>query len=253
MNILLVDDEQLSLENLEMIVSNVYPSANRAAFTKASKVLEYIQTASIDIAFLDIQMRGIDGLTIAKILKEHNPKVNILFCTGYSDYSLEAWNLNSSGYLLKPITEEKVRNAVANLRYPVEDKKRVQFVCFGNFEVYCDSRPICFKYNRTKEMLAYLVDRKGAACSMKEVEAVLFEDDQHRSYMYQIRLDLVNTLTELGIDDILVQSRGHLGIDPEKVSCDYYDYLDGKLEVPVKEYMSQFSFSEITYATLFMG
>ena len=102
------------------------------------------------------------------------------------------------------------------------------------------------------ELLAYLVDRNGARCSMKELSAILFEDDLHRSYMYQIRLDLMNTLGSLGVEDVVIQSRGYLGIARDKVKCDYFDYLDHKIEAPVREYMTQYSFSEQTYATLFM-
>lgn len=252
MNVILMDDEKLNLENLEYIAQKVLPKASCVSFGKASSALEYINSHRVDIAFLDINMRGIDGISIAKILREKYPRVNILFCTGFSEYSLEAWELNCSGYLLKPITEEKVRNAIANLRYPVVEDKRVEFHCFGSFEVYCDGTPIRFKYGRTKELLAYLVDRNGARCSIKELSAILFEDDQHRSYMYQIRLDLMNTLEALGVDDIIIQSRGYLGIARDKVKCDYFDYLDHKTEVPVREYMTQYSFSEQTYATLFM-
>ena len=162
-------------------------------------------------------------------------------------------DMNCSAYLLKPITEEKIRNAAANLRYPVFDEKRVELRCFGNFEAFCDGSPIQFKYNRTKELLAYLTDRNGTRCSMKELSAVLFENDQHRSYMYQIRLDLVNTLEALGVGDILVQSRGYLGIARDRVKCDYFDYLDHKIDAPAREYMTQYSFGERTCAALFMG
>lgn len=252
MDIILVDDEKLNLDNLEYVVDRVLPGAHRESFGKASQALSYIQEHHVDIAFLDIQMRGIDGITIAKCVQEHSPKANIIFCTGYSEYALDALDIHCSGYLLKPITEDKVRNTLDHLRYPIEESRRVEFRCFGNFEAYCDGTPIWFKYNRTKELLAYLVDRNGSSVSMKELAAVLFEDDRHRSYMYQIRLDLVNTLTELGVDDILIQSRGYLGIDREKVKCDYFDYLDKKIEPPVQEYMTQYSFSETTCATLFM-
>lgn len=252
MNVIMVDDELLNLENLEYVVGKVLPNAERTCFQKASRVLPYAQSHQIDIAFLDINMRGIDGITIAKIIQDQWPKANIIFCTGFSEYAIDALNLNCSGYLMKPVTEEKVRDAVKHLRFPVEPDKRVSIRCFGNFEVLCDGKPIGFKYNRTKELLAYLVDRNGISVSLKEMAAVLFEDDQHRSYMYQIRLDLVNTLVELGVDDILVQSRGYLGIDREKVSCDYFDYLDKKITPPVQEYMTQFSFSEATYASIFM-
>ena len=251
MNVILVDDEKLNLENLEYIAEKVLPSASRVSFSKASCALEYINSHSVDIAFLDINMRGIDGVTIAKILREKYPRVNILFFTGFSEYSMAAWDLNCSGYLLKPITEEKVRNAIANLRYPVVKEKRVELHCFGNFEAYCDGAPIWFKYSRTKELLAYLVDRNGASCSMRELAAILFEDDQHRSYMYQIRLDLVNTLGALGVGDIITRSRGYLGIVRDKVKCDYFDYLDHKIEAPVREYMTQYSFGEQTCAALF--
>ena len=252
MNVILVDDEKLNLENLEYIAQRVLPDASRISFSKASSVLEYINSNRVDIAFLDINMRDIDGVAIARILREKYPRVNILFCTGFTEYSLDAWDINCSSYLLKPITEEKVRNALANLRYPVIEEKRVEFHCFGNFEAYCDGTPICFKYSRTKELLAYLVDRKGARCSMKELSAILFGDDQHRSYMYQIRLDLVNTLSALGVGDIISQSHGYLGIVRDKVKCDYFDYLDHKIEVELREDMTQYSFGEQTYATLFM-
>lgn len=251
MNVILVDDEKLNLENLQYLVEKVLPNASRASFSKASLALEYIESHNVDIAFLDIHMRGIDGITIAKILQGKNPRVNILFCTGFTEYSLEAWDMNCSSYLMKPITEEKLRNALANLRYPVVEEKRVEFHCFGNFEAYCDGAPILFKYSRTMELLAYLVDRNGARCSIKELSAVLFGDDEHRSYMYQIRLDLVNTLESLGAEDILNQSRGFLGIVRDKVKCDYFDFLDHKIQAPVREYMTQYSFSEQTYAALF--
>ena len=253
MNVILVDHERLSLENLENITQKVLPGALFASFRHASHALEYIKSHSVDIAFLDIHIPGVDGMTLAKMLQEKNPRVNILFCSGSAEYAMAAWDMNCSAYLLKPITEEKVRNAVANLRYPVFDEKRVELRCFGNFEAYCDGSPIQFKYNRTKELLAYLADRNGVRCSIKELSAVLFENDQHRSYMYQIRLDLVNTLGELGVGDILVQSRGYLGIARDRVKCDYFDYLDHKINAPAREYMTQYSFGERTCAALFMG
>lgn len=252
MNMILVDDEILNLNNLEYIIGKVKPSVTPVSFSKASQALAYVQDHPVDVAFLDIQMRGIDGITIARVLQERWPKVNIIFCTGFSEYAMDALDLNCSGYLLKPATEEKVRKALDNLRHSVEKAKRVQLRCFGNFEVFCDGAPIWFKYNRTKELLAYLVDRNGISVSIKELGAILFEDDQHRSYMYQIRLDLVNTLTALGVADILIQSRGYLGIDREKVDCDYFDFLDKKLTPPVQEYMTQYSFSEATCAAIFM-
>lgn len=252
--ILIADDELLCLESLDMIVANVLPNASRISFRSASKALEYIETHPIDLAFLDINMRGISGITIAQELILRNPHVNIIFCTGYEDYALKAWELNSSGYLLKPITEDQVRFAIENLRYPIQkDEKRIQFHCFGNFEAYCDGKPIVFKYRKTKELLAYLVDRNGASCSTAEIGSMLFDDQNHRSYINQIRLDLINTLEQLGIENILMKGHGFLAINRDMVMCDYYDYLDQKQQTEVPEYMSQYSFAEWTLGKLVLN
>lgn len=252
MNILLVDDEKLNLDSLDYSVSEVLPNANKALFTKAKDAIAYSDEHKIDIAFLDINMRGIDGITMASMLQERYPKVNIVFCTGYSDYALDALQIHCSSYLMKPITVAKVQNAIHNLRYPIENSQPVSVRCFGNFEVYCEGVPVKFKYARTKELFAYLIDRNGASCSLNEIAAVLFEDDEHRSYLYQLRLDLINTFEDLGVEDVVLSARGFLAVNRDNVKCDFYDYLDKKTAPPRNEYMNQFSWAEETYAEIFM-
>lgn len=250
MNILIADDETLCIKNLQYLVKKLLPGSNVTAFKKGLEALEYVKTNPVDIAFLDINMGVIDGITIASAIREHYPKTNIIFCTGYQEYSMAAWKLNSSGYLLKPITEQDLQDALDNLRYPIQDSTRVAFHCFGNFEAYCDGAPIMFKYKKTKELLAYLVDRNGAICTYGEISSVLFEDEEHRSYMNRLRSDLINTLMDLEVEDILIRTKGFIGICKEKVQCDYYDYLDHKLNDSITEYMSQYSFGEFTLAKL---
>lgn len=252
MTVLLVDDEKILLNKLLRLVSEELPQADCHAFTKAQEAIDFGTQNQVDIAFLDIQMRGTDGLEVARRVQEHSPKVNIIFCTDFSEYALGALDLNCSGYLMKPITKDKLRSAMQHLRFPMNENHEISFRCFGNFEAYCNGVPIKFKYSKTKELLAYLVDRNGTSISVGEISAVLFEDDQHRSYLNQLRLDLINTFEKLGVEDVIVQSKGYLGINREKVSCDYFDYLDHKLQVTTREYMTQYSFSEYTYSSLFM-
>lgn len=252
MNILIVDDEKLLMKELKMQVSTVLPLAELHAFYKPKEAKAYVEENPVfDIAFLDINMRGTNGLEFARMLQERNDKVNIIFTTGYTEYAMDALGLNCSGYLLKPISEEKVRQAVEKLRYPVPHEPNISMTCFGNFEVYCNGEPVHFKYSRTKEMLAYLVDRNGTNVSLGEMSGVLFEDESHRSYLNQLRLDLINTFEELGVHDIIRQSKGYLSINREKVKCDYFDYLDHKYNVTTREYMTQYSFSEYTYSSIF--
>lgn len=243
MNLLLVDDEKLALEALKTIVGKVLPNAAINAFQKAAQAVEFAKENRIDIAFLDIDMRIMNGLEMAKALQEIYAKTNIIFVTGYAEYALDAFDLYASAYLTKPATEEAIAKAITKLRYPIEDK-RVRFQCFGNFEVYCDNKPVKFSLSKTKELLAYLVDRGGAECRKKEIISILFEDELKEEYYKKLRKDLIDTFTELGVEDVIYLTRGGLAINKELVDCDYYEHLGKSDTIPPTEYMAQFSFGE---------
>lgn len=249
MNLLLVDDEKLALEALKKAVESAIPGAAVHDFQKPVPAIEYAKTTKIDIAFLDIDMRLMNGLETAKELRKINRNTNIIFVTGFNEYALDAFNIYASAYLTKPVTSEAIAEAVTHLRHPVEDN-RLTLHCFGNFEAYCDNKPIRFAHHRTKELLAYLVDRKGTECRINEIIAVLFEDEFNIEYYKKLRKDLIETFETLGIKDALVVSRGGLAIRKKSVKCDYYDYLESPHTDPPSEYMTQYSFAEETLARL---
>lgn len=251
MNLLLIDDEKMMLEMLTDAVAEVLPSANRVCFTNSNEGLDYAKKNPIDIAFLDINLMGSSGLDVARKLSQLYPKVNIIFCTGYEEYAIEAFKMYASAFIQKPIWVEDIRDAVEHLRYPLEGElKRLRFHCFGNFEAYCDGKPIVFERKRTLELLAYLVDRGGVECSAHEIMAALFEDDNKRRYYNYLRNDLIYSFEKLGLSDCLLMNRNGIGIVKDKVECDYFNYLDGKIKQPPTEYMSQFSFAEQTFGEL---
>ena len=108
MRILCLDDEPLALRMLEQAVRQSKPDADISAYLDQDELLEQTKQEGCDIAFLDIHMRGMNGVELAKKLKELNPKVNIIFVTGFSEYTGEAMGLHASGYIMKPVTKEKV-------------------------------------------------------------------------------------------------------------------------------------------------
>lgn len=246
MNILVVDDESILLKHLIKILNEILPNAEITGFSQSNKAIEFANDNKIDIAFLDIQMIGMTGVELAATLQKSYPKMNIIFTTGYDSYALDAFKLNASAYLLKPITKDSVIKALENLRYPILDKKeiRTRFQCFGNFEVFIDSKPVEFKFSKTKELLAYLVYKRGALCSNEEIISVLWEDfSNHSSYFKQLRQDLNKTLCDLDCENIIIRQRGKTAISTDLVECDYYDYLDGE-EATIKEFMSQYPWAE---------
>ena len=250
MNILFVDDEPLALDKLDRLLGAVAPEAEKHGFLRAQEAMAFAEANAIDVALLDINMRVLDGVTMAKRLQSLYPRVNIIFCTGYAEYMPDALAMYCSGYLMKPITEDNLCTALQKLRYSVpERKKRVELRCFGNFDVLCDGKPVAFRYKKTRELLAYLTDRNGAEATTQEIMAAIFEESKP-SYFSNIRLDLLDTLAALGVAEVVSAAYGRMRIVREQVVCDYFDYLDGKNAAFRGEYMTQYSFAEATCAAL---
>ena len=111
MNILALDDELYALESLVEQLKLVFPGAKIQEETMASSAISFAKNLAelgedLSFVFLDIQMRGMNGIEVAKQLKELHPKVKLFFCTGYSEYAFDAFGLYAKGYLLKPVQEE---------------------------------------------------------------------------------------------------------------------------------------------------
>ena len=254
MKIIAVDDEKIALDALVSSITAVVAEDEVVSFRYPEDALEYVKENSCDIAFLDVEMAGMSGVELATELKKYNSEINIVFCTGYGNYRDAAFDLHASGYLMKPITPEKVKHELENLRRPIFEKKKLKVQAFGNFEVYADGKPLAFKYRRTKELFAYLIDRVGAMCTVGEIIGILFEDEGGREdYFQKLRRDLLSTLEDVGCANAIVHKRGMLGVVVTELQCDYYDYLNKKKDLATVyfgEYMSQYSFAEYTNAQL---
>ncbi|MCR5746374.1 MAG: response regulator [Lachnospiraceae bacterium] len=117
-HVILLDDTKITLTGGLPVLEEVLPNAAVIGFTKPSEAIEYAKAHRIALAFLDIELGNTSGLDICAALLKINPRINVIFVTAYSDYSLDAWNTGASGFMLKPITPEGVRNQLKNLRYP---------------------------------------------------------------------------------------------------------------------------------------
>ena len=254
MKIIAVDDEKIALESLASSIKSIVAEDEVISFRFPEDALEYVKENSCDIAFLDVEMAGMSGVELAIELKKYNSEINIVFCTGHGHYRDKAFELHASGYLTKPITPEKVKQELENLRRPIFEKKCLKVQTFGNFEVYLDGKPLAFKYRRTKELFAYLIDRVGALCTVGEIIGILFENEGGReAYFQKLRRDLLSTLEDAGCENVIVHKRGMLGVIVSELQCDYYDCLTNKKDFNscyFGEYMAQYSFAEYTNAQL---
>lgn len=256
LNVIAVDDEIYALKNLEDKLRLVLSESDKIeAFSYPEDAIAYNKKEKVDIAFLDIEMYGISGIGLARELKLSNPEVNIVFVTAYSEYALDAIKERASGYLLKPVHESDIIRELDELRNPippiVSEKPWIQ--TFGYFEVFMDGTPIHFRRSKSKELLAYLVDRRGASISGNDIAAVLWENPMKsrelNKYVSTCVTDLMKDLREAGAEKIISRNRGKIAINMNEVECDYYNFLKGNpraINSFNNEYMSNYSWAEFT-------
>ncbi len=117
-NVIMVDDRKIILTGGLPVLEEVMPNATVVGFTRPSEAIEYAKGNPVALAFLDIELGNSSGLDLCQTLLEINPRTNIVFLTAYAEYSLGAWGTGASGFMVKPITQEGVREQLGHLRYP---------------------------------------------------------------------------------------------------------------------------------------
>mgnify|MGYP002508358944 FL=1 len=255
MVIVAVDDEKPARILLESILRNVRPEAEIHIFSAPEELLEFVEKYSADIAVLDICMYSdLNGVILAKKLKEINGKINIIFATAHERFLKDAMSMHASGYIVKPFTEEEVRKELDDLRHPLMEEKNVllKVRCFGNFDVFTlDNKPLHFERSKAKEVLAYLIYKHGTSCTIREIAAVLFEDEPYdrkqQGYTQKIISSLMCTLRQYGAQDLVVKKYNSISVCPELVDCDSYRFekMDvAAIDLYAKEYMAQYSWAE---------
>lgn len=250
---LAVDDEVLMLDALVSAIEASPDITEVAKFSRYEEALDFINNTSVDIAFLDIKMRGMGGLELAERILSVCPNCKVVFCTGFEEYAVPAFKLHVSGYLMKPVLAEDVQAEIDNIKGICQKEKPLKVKCFGSFEVYANGEKLTFKRSKTKELFAFLIERNGAGVTIGQIGVVLWENDEHqknKNYIHQLFRDLRQTLEVVGAKDVFERNSYLYSVNPQKIDCDYFDYLkNGKPEF-FGEYMSQYSWAEATCALL---
>ena len=254
MDILAIEPNGPALESLTETIKEAAPGARVHAFADGEAAYDFARTSKCDVAFIETGAAGTGGNSLARRLKEIYPRIDLIFLTDEDHYSIEALGLRGSGYLKKPLTKEMAASELGDLRYPVleEGEPRVRVKTFGFFEIYVDDRPVSFTHEKTKEFIAYLIDR-DALCTNSEVASALWESKVDKSYIRILRKDLNDTFREISAPNILYHVRGRQCIRKDLITCDYYDWkygLPGSAEAYNGEYMTQYTWAETTHAIL---
>ncbi len=110
--VLIVDDEPKAIELISSYISHFSDFELVSTFRNGLKALEFINSNTVDVIFLDINMPHLNGLSLSKMIPSETA---IVFTTAYSEYAVESYTINAIDYLLKPISLERFSKSITKL------------------------------------------------------------------------------------------------------------------------------------------
>ncbi len=109
MNCIIVDDEPWARKEMQTLINDVSDIEILGMFSNAPSALKFLETNSVDVIFLDIEMPMITGLEFAAQLPKNTL---VIFTTAYSKYALESYELDAIDYLMKPVEKSRLQKAI---------------------------------------------------------------------------------------------------------------------------------------------
>jgi two-component SAPR family response regulator len=161
--VLLVDDEEDALNLLEILLHRIGDVKVVGRYVNPAQAIEALSATPVDAVFLDNEMPGMTGMEAARKMREIRPQVPIVFTTAHPEYAVEAFEIQSTDYLLKPFTLNRLQSAVTRIRQAaatVSDRTDVVIRCMGGFSIALPNdanRQLPWKTNKEKEICAFLV------------------------------------------------------------------------------------------------
>lgn len=233
---IIVDDEQLAIDILAQWLFEIGEVEVIASFTDSNKALAYLSENMVDVVFLDIQMPHVNGMELANMILDRNLQIDVVFVTAYQQYSIGAFELEATDYLLKPVSKNRLIKTVQRLK-----KKQVSFeedhskkvVClevFGDYRVLIKENDqktplttVRFRIYKAAELLIYLYCQQKSAINKDKIVEDLFGEmpaQKAAKGLHTATFYLRKVLMEHGFEQVLESEQGHFILKTENIVCD---------------------------------
>lgn len=246
MRVIYVDDEELQVEKFRRTAAGLPGIDSLETFNWSEDALNWAKENPVDVAFLDIEMPQINGIELAKRLKENDENIRIFFVTAYENYAL--------GYLLKPYSAEDVRKELGKaFLVRNKSKKNIRIQTMPDLQITVDGGSLRLGRTKQEELLALLIDRGENGITKADAIHCLWSGYSSDSIYWTTMSRLKNMLEEAGIEDILVTKGQMKCINTEMVECDLYQILSGDATAITRyqgEYLRRFSWAQERKAQL---
>lgn len=252
MKTILVDDMPLDMQLLERKCGDVRDFEIVGKFTDPNEAEAYAKEHEVDFAMLDIDMPGMNGIELAMRLRALRRDIIIVFVTAHPRFAVEAFRMKADYMVFKPFDHDDILDVLGRAKLlQSRQKKRVYFHTFGGFEMLVDNEPVRFLSAKAKELMALCVYYEGRNVGIYDIIEHLTEGNENKTagntgYRRTIK-ELADTLKTCGAEEIFVRERGSCRIRRELVSCDYYDFWEGKPDAVARfdgRFMSDYAWAE---------
>ncbi|MBB6671883.1 response regulator [Cohnella nanjingensis] len=200
MKVMLVDDERLALLRLEKMLGEFHDCKVAGSFSKAELAIKQIGESQPDAVFLDIQMPGLNGLKATERIRSISPDTKIVYVTAYDEYAVEAFKLDATDYLMKPLRRERLSQTIQRLRervaqhHPEPPKEEgLLYRCLGDMQIRKPNGELEFLKWRTtkaKELFAYLLYHRGKVISKNTLLELLWPELDERKGLANLQTSM---------------------------------------------------------------
>ncbi|MFC7685899.1 response regulator [Ureibacillus sp. GCM10028918] len=219
---ILIDDEHLALTTLQKKLAEFSNIQVVHSYLGTEFKLHDLHHLDVDVIFLDMEMGELTGLDLADSIQLTFPNIHIVFVTAHAEYAVQAFEVNSLDYLLKPVTSARLKKTLSRLMKVIEQTKGYAAIhlkntetpfaikCFKEFQCIHNNLPIAFKTTKTKELFAYFVIHQDIPIHRDVLIEALWPDHDYKkskinlhtclshlrkllnNYGYSDRISLVN-------------------------------------------------------------
>lgn len=217
--IMIIDDEEHVLRLLSILLNQLEDVEIVGSYSNPLEALKNIDHLAVDAVFLDNHMPGMKGTEVARAIRSNQPHIQIVFISAYGEYAVEAFEIRSTDYLLKPFSKERLRDTVSRIRQALssqtidnsKQESKFWIQCLGGFYIHLPvpsgTQTLQWKTRKERELCAYLIHHQCKPVStVSIIEALWPEHDLEnaKTYLYTclsyLRKTLVNHKVPIRIE-----------------------------------------------------
>jgi len=236
MRVMLVDDDKAMLIAMRRLLARIDGVTLTGSFQSGAEALDWVGSGGADLAFVDIQMNGEDGIELAKRMKAVRRRLKVVFVTSHRDFALDAFELGAFDYIVKPVTFERLEQTIRRIAEESGDAKgadasgRLKVYALGGLAVNSSRGDVKWVSSKSAELFAYLLMHRDKGVPRERILDDLFDGMSRRNadvYLNTAVYQLRKTLKLHGLDHAVTSLNDRYKLQLDAFQADVYDFEDG--------------------------